>query len=251
MTQLQRVAIAPEQIVNSGNGSEIIALTHEQQHYLTRVLRLGDGASFIAIVNGGWWRATLQGTKAEMIAPMTAATELPTAITLLVAMPKGNGFDDIVRQTTEMGVTRIYPVVSDRTLLSPSSHKVDRWRRIATEAAEQSKRQIVPTIGEPLTFTTALQSCQGERQYICLTHPHLPHLLPSLQDWWSSWVDNGQNTPNIIIATGPEGGWTAAEEEAAALANFQPISLGSRILRAITAPIVALSLVAAVLESKL
>ncbi|HIK11464.1 MAG TPA: 16S rRNA (uracil(1498)-N(3))-methyltransferase [Oscillatoriaceae cyanobacterium M33_DOE_052] len=251
MTQLQRVAIAPEQIINPGNGTEIIALTQEQQHYLTRVLRLGDGSSFIAIVKGGWWLANLQGNTAEIISPMTAATELPGEITLLIAMPKGNGFDDIVRQTTEMGVTRIYPVVSDRTLLAPSSHKVDRWRRIATEAAEQSKRQIVPTISEPLTFTTAIQSLKAQQQYICLTHPHLPHLLPSLQDWWHKTETAPAAPPSIIITTGPEGGWTPAEEEAAALANFQPVSLGSRILRAITAPIVALSLVAAVLESKI
>ncbi|MBD2182764.1 16S rRNA (uracil(1498)-N(3))-methyltransferase [Aerosakkonema funiforme] len=235
MTQLQRLAIAPNQLQNSQ-----IILTPQQLHYLNRVLRLQAGDRFIAMNGQGqWWLAKLEGEQAEILEPIAVQTELPINVTLVVALPKGNGFDEVVRQATELGVSSLVPTISDRTLLKPSPQKLDRWRRIATEAAEQSERQIVPTILEPLPFTTALALYQAHHQYICVERGHHPHLLNCLT-----------HTPQraVTVATGPEGGWTEAEIETACAASFQPVSLGRRILTAVLAPIVALSLVAAAAE---
>jgi len=218
----------------------MITLTQPQHHYLVRVLRLRDGDRFIAMHGmGKWWLSELQGKQAQVIEPLVVKTELSVSVTLLVALPKGNAFDEVVRSCTELGVTCIVPVISDRTLLNPSGQKLERWRRIATEAAEQSERAIVPTVLEPISFDTALSSFATFDKYICEGRGNYPHLVSYLQY---------KEQKNIAIAIGCEGGWTESELEKAILADFQPVSLGSRILRAVTVPIVALSLIAAACE---
>lgn len=236
MSQLQRLVIAPSQLQD-----QQILLTTGQQHYLGRVLRLREGDRFIAMDGQGrWWLASLQTAKAQILEPIVVETELPVAITLMVALPKGNGFDEVVRCCTELGVGCIAPVISDRTLLNPSPQKLERWRRIAIEASEQSERQLVPTILDPVPFSTGLSSFVNQQQYICVTRGDSPHLIDCL---------NGSEPKTIAIATGPEGGWTEAEVESAIAQGFQPVSLGRRILRAVTAPIVALSMVSAAFKS--
>ena len=141
MVQLQRLAIAPSQLLPPH-----LSLTPEQHHYLCRVLRLGAGDRFIAMDGQGhWWLAELgaDASQAQVLEQLPIQHELPITVVLLVAMPKGNGMDDIVRQATELGVAAIVPILSDRTLLQPSPQKLDRWRRIAQEAAEQSERQLM------------------------------------------------------------------------------------------------------------
>jgi len=241
MTQLQRIAIAPTQI-----DRQQITLTTEQQHYLSRVLRLRSGDRFIAIDGqGGWWLTELEDQpQARILEAIAIHTELPVTVTLIVAMPKGSGMDDIVRQTTELGVSNIAPVISDRTLLQPSPQKLERWRRIAQEAAEQSERQIVPIIFEPISLTVSLQQWATPQCYFCVARGSAPHLLRCLQNTTSL------NKPApIAIATGPEGGWTPTEVEQAIAAKFQPVSLGQQILRATTAPVVAIALINAAIES--
>lgn len=235
MAQLQRLVIAPDQL----NPPQIL-LNADQQHYLSRVLRLRSGDQFIAMDGQGkGWLAQLQSDQAKILEAIDTRSELPISVTLILALPKGNGFDDVVRQVTELGVTCIAPVISDRTLLHPSPNKLDRWRRIAQEAAEQSERQIVPTILEPVPFRDRLSQNSEDRHFICLARGSSPHLLDVLLE---------QTYSSIKLAIGPEGGWTDSEIEQAIAANYQPISLGRRILRAVTAPIVALSLISGSLE---
>jgi len=179
--------------------------------------------------------------------------ELPVEVTLMAALPKGNGFDEVVRQAAELGVTSIVPVTSDRTLLKPSSQKVDRWKRIAAEAAEQSERQIVPAILEPASFDIAVKDCYQKYRFICVARRENRHFwdcLVSLEPPESPLIRGEQDGGelSIVIATGPEGGWTDGEVERAIELGFEAVSLGSRILRAVTAPIVALSLVGAAFE---
>ncbi|WP_315784937.1 16S rRNA (uracil(1498)-N(3))-methyltransferase [Fischerella sp. JS2] len=242
MPQLQRITIASSQFHN-----QHITLTTEQQHYLYRVLRLQSGDRFIAMDGmGKWWLAQLADTEAQILQSITVKTELPIAVTLIIALPKGSGFDEIVRYCTELGVTCFVPVLSDRTLLNPSPQKLERWQRIVKEAAEQSERTTVPTILEPVSFCSSL-SLVAKQKYICEARGDYPHLLSCLENK-EDWESNFNEEKTIVIATGPEGGWTETEIEDAIKAGFQPVSLGRRILRAVTAPIVALSLVAAAHE---
>ena len=242
MVSLQRVTIAASQLTN-----QQLALTRSQQHYLSRVLRLREGDRFIAMDGAGHgWVAVLESDPAEakILEPVKAQTELPVSVTLLIALPK-TGMEDVVRQATELGVDRIVPVISDRTLLKPSPQKRDRWQRIAQEAAEQSERQIVPLLLEPLSWAEALQTWNTPNCYLCAERGDRSHLLDLLQ---TARVQ--APVESIAIATGCEGGWTPAEIDAAIAAGYQLASLGARILRAVTAPIAAMSIVASVYETQ-
>jgi 16S rRNA (uracil1498-N3)-methyltransferase len=272
MAQLQRLAVTATQICD-----RTIDLTREQQHYLNRVLRLQAGDRFIAMDGRGhWWSAVLEvretGLFASIAEEIAENRELPVEVTLMAALPKGNGFDEVVRQAAELGVASIVPVTSDRTLLKPSSQKVDRWKRIAAEAAEQSERQIVPTILEPVSFDVAIKDCGQKYRFICVARgdnrhlwdclsgnlePPQPPLLRGEQDGATGFAlpqpplirgEEEREELAIVIAVGPEGGWTDGEVERAIEFGFEAVSLGNRILRAVTAPIVALSLVGAAFE---
>ncbi|GAC1457897.1 MAG: 16S rRNA (uracil(1498)-N(3))-methyltransferase [Chamaesiphon sp.] len=251
MFSLQRVAIAPTQIQN-----QHIALTPQQLHYLSRVLRLREGDRFLAMDGlGSVWLAQLVGTSAQIVergditSLIPPQTELPIDVTLMMALPKGNGFDEVVRYCTELGVYKIVPLVSDRTLLNPSPQKLSRWRRIAEEAAEQSERQIVPTILDPISYTTSLSlvSSHSSLNLICVARADAPHLSDCLLDKEIWAKEPGKS--RVTIAIGPEGGWTPKEVEQASVHGLKIVSLGRRILRSVTAPVVALSLVAASFES--
>lgn len=251
MTQLQRLVVAPSQI-----SDQQIALRPEQQHYLSRVLRLRDGDRFIAMDGQGhWWLAVLMQNpaQADILEPIAVHTELPISVNLLVAMPK-TGLDEVIRQATEMGVACIVPIISDRTVLKPSAQKVQRWQRIAQEAAEQSERQIVPQVFLPQPWTNVLQTWNKATSmvYICEARGNHPHLLTCLEREHPKQAASSSGAlpqaSSLTLAIGPEGGWTEAEIEQAIAAGYQPVSLGSRVLRAVTAPVVALSLVASVSE---
>lgn len=231
-----RLVITPEQIQEHK-----ITLDAQQQHYLLRVLRLSNGDRFIALDGAGnSWLAEIADRSAQIIKSIEIKTELPVALTLITALPKGSSYEQVIRCCTELGVSNFMPVISDRTIIKPSPNKVQRWRKIATEAAEQSERRIVPDICEPVKFASAIvNSTSRQDRYICVARGNMPTFWSCLQN---------RTQPEIVIATGCEGGWTEAEIKAAIAVGYQPVSLGDRIFRAITAPIVASSLAVAILE---
>ncbi len=259
MPQLQRLVITPGQLLG-----QQIHLTPQQQHYLRRVLRLQTGDRFIAMDGQGWWLAVLTAdlSQADLLEPIAAPAELPIVVTLAMALPK-TGMEDIVRQTTELGVSRIIPVISQRTVLKPSPHKLDRWQRIAQEASEQSERQVIPEVMVPSTWTDMLVDWNATYSpcYLCQARGNYPHLLQCLMKSGAKCASDAANSaevpsspsrhlstcphPALTIAIGPEGGWTEAEVNAAIDAGYQPVSLGRQILRSVTAPVVAMSLIAA------
>jgi 16S rRNA (uracil1498-N3)-methyltransferase len=248
--RLQRVTLQAHQIAPPLQINSAIALTSEQRHYLHNVLRLEVGAEFIALDGKGiWWLAKLveDTDNAKIIAKIENETELSAKVILGIAMPKGSNIESVIRQTTELGVRQIVPLFSDRTILKPDNEigkqKRDRWQRIAEEAAELSQRTYVPEINPPQTFTTWLSELSSSTspilKYIGVTSSNPPHLLTRLQ-----------NDLPIAIAIGCEGGWTDREEAMAIASGFIPISLGDRVLSAVTAPVVALAIIGAFLDNK-
>ena len=234
---LYRLVIQPNQKQDCS-----IDLNSEQQHYLFRVLRLSTGDRFIAMDGlGKSWIAQIEEESAKIREEIELATELPASVTLISALPKGSGYEQVIRCCTELGVSTFSPVISDRTILKPSSNKVQRWRKIATEAAEQSQRQIVPVILDPISFNQAIAHTaeSSSDKYICVARGDIPTL-------WNCLAN--RQAKDIVIATGCEGGWTETEIERAIYDRYLPVSLGDRILRAVTAPIAALSLIVATLE---
>lgn len=223
-----------------------ISLSSEQEHYLRRVLRLKIGERFVAMDGkGSCWLVELTATGGEIIEVVSNNNELSVAVTLMVALPKSNGFDEIVRCATELGVNQFMPVISARTIIKPKENKLQRWGKIAIEAAEQSERVIVPYIFEPMSFDEAITEINKLNAYC--------YLAATRKEVSSLW-ENLQHIPkltsnHILIATGPEGGWTDEEVEKAIANGFKVVSLGKRILRAITAPIMAMSIVVGIYDN--
>ncbi|MBE9061743.1 16S rRNA (uracil(1498)-N(3))-methyltransferase [cf. Phormidesmis sp. LEGE 11477] len=240
---VQRITIDANQLREN-----CLLLGSDQTHYLRRVLRLGAGDRFVAQDGKGkQWLAVLsdqigQAHIVETISPTARSSYGP--LRLAAALPKGNSFDQVVRQATELGVTHIYPLLSDRTLLKPSPSRLTRWHRIAHEASEQSERAIAPEIFSPANFQQfVVQSNWQGMRYICATRQNSSHLLSRIQlDLVSA------DPPDVTLLIGPEGGWTSAEITVATENGYKIVSLGSGILRAVTASVTALSLVAAARE---
>lgn len=248
MRQLQRLRVVTQQIQD-----QFVTLTTEQQHYLSRVLRLRSGDRFLALLDSGVaWLAKLEDGTAELLEPQSVKSELPLDVTLVISLPKGSGFDDVVRQVTELGVRRIVPVMSDRTVLKPSVNRHDRWQRIAGEATEQSERSQTPTVEEPIDFSRYLNELEPPKsddlRYFCWGREDSVHLLSQLQTDLLAG-DQIDMSIGITIAIGPEGGWTDEEVTRSVKAGFVSVSLGKRILRAITAPAAAMAIVGAVVEA--
>ncbi len=265
---VQRITIGSDQL----QGTSLIVLQADQVHYLVRVLRLKAGDRFIAQNGQGeQWLAALseQAHQAQILETLSLRPQLAPPLRLIAALPKGNSFDQVVRQTTELGVTHIYPVMSDRTLLKPKGNKLERWQRIAQEASEQSERGTVPEIFEPVSFITLitqppwegplkenpekhpeeqqLKQNNLELRYLCAARAQSPHLLSHLLTHQSTHLTSA-DVHSVVLAIGPEGGWTSHEITVATQQGYKVVSLGTAILRAVTAPITALSLVAAARE---
>ena len=239
---VQRITVTGNQLTETR-----LVLTSDQSHYLRRVLRLNSGDRFIAQDGSGrQWLAVLgeQIDQAHITTTISAACSTTSPLRLAAALPKGNSFDQVVRQATELGVTHIYPLLSDRTLLKPSASRLVRWHRIAQEAAEQSERATTPEIFSPLTLPQfVIQSNWSGTRYICAARQASCHLLSRIQHDLVS-VDSR----DVTLLIGPEGGWTSAEITVATENGYVIVSLGSAILRAVTASVTALSLVNAARE---
>lgn len=230
-----------QRLVCEGNWTpaQPIDLSPEQRHYLVRVLRLTIGDRFIVLNGQGQsWIAQLTDSQALCLEVLAPESSRGPRVILLLALPK-QGFDEVVRQSTELGVSEIQPILSQRTILKPSDNKLDRWQRIAQEAAEQSERLWVPQIHAPMGLEPALK--QFGPGYICTARGNPPSLARRL-------VTDRTSDQTLTIAIGPEGGWTPAELELALALGYQAVSLGAGILRAVTAPLAVLAIVGAVVE---
>ena len=244
---MQRITIDPSQ-----RSADLLQLTTEQVHYLQRVLRLKPGDLFIAQDGQGeQWQSQLTEVlgRAQILAVLAPSPQ-PATLELVAALPK-NGFDDVVRQATELGVTHIQPLLSERTLLNPSPKKLLRWQRIAQESSEQCERSYVPRIATPVEFTQWISGKSDSKSiqvgnYFCVARVNAPGLLPCVQ---ALLIDSPQQSLQVVI--GPEGGWTPEEITVAIEHGYQEISLGSGILRATTASLTALAIISSVREQLL
>lgn len=227
-------------------------LDEEQAKYLTRVMRLsvGDAAR---VFNGrdGEWRAeisTVAGRRAEMI-PSEQLREQPiqgsAPLTLLFAPVKKSETDFIVEKATELGAGFIQPVITERT--QSRTVRLDRFEKIALEAAEQTERLDVPLLADALGLDAALEALPPGTALIFCDEAgdeadapwggQSGRALPMAQ------VLEGLKGQAAAILIGPEGGFSPAERGfLRAREGTYPVSLGPRILRAETAAVAAMTL---------
>lgn len=226
-------------------------LTGTQAEHLSRVLRAEPGMEADVVAGGHVFHAeivavTPDEVRFNLIAEIEAEPALP--ITLVISIFKFDHMEWGIEKATELGVAAIAPVIARRTekhLAQAAAKRVERWRRIAHEAAQQSRRADVPVIYEPAPLANRVRAA-SEAMRIVLAEQERATTLQSLVVEAVNLSDN--QTPALELAFGPEGGW-APEEEALFDANgWRPASLGPRILRAETAAIAALAVAASYLE---
>lgn len=226
-------------------------LTGTQADHLARVLRAQPGTEADIVANSRVYRGiitSVQPDAVEFTLHEEIAYDRALPITLVMAIFKFDRMEWAIEKVTELGVATIVPVMARRTekhLAQSAAKRVERWRRITQEAAQQSRRSDIPQIEDPLALsawlarepsTTRILLSEEEREQ------SLRHHLEAITDSTES------DLPSISCAIGPEGGWTSEELALFQKHNWQSASLGPRILRAETAAIAAITITATLIS---
>ena len=211
-----------------------IALSLDQQHHVTRVLRLRPGASLRVFDQSGQeFHARLQKRgKLQLLDAVAEWRESPLRVHLGQALPRGQRMDYVVQKCTELGVNSITPLISERSYSyrePAASNKLQHYQKIAVHAAEQCWRQKVPTL-QPLTPLSAWLQ-QSPAMLKLIMDENCEQRLTELPEAIDS----------IDLLVGPEGGFSPREIAAASSVGFVSWRLGPRIFRSETAAVSALS----------
>jgi len=232
-----------------------------QAEHLVRVLRAVPGmeadvvaggrvfhAEVVSVDAGGAGNGPERGSEVRfnLLAEVEAEPSLP--ITVVMAVYKFDRMEWAIEKATELGVAAIAPVIARRTekhLALAAAKRVERWRRIAHEAAQQSRRSDVPVIHNPAALAERVKPASQATRLVLAEQERTTTLRAALEE---AATAAGTELPTLEMAIGPEGGW-APEEEALFDANgWRAVSLGPRILRAETAAIAALAVAASIFE---
>ena len=237
---MHRFFVQPENIT----GDEVVLRGTDVSHIRT-VLRLKPG-NRIQILDGLGSRYLVQLTEVKtrevrgrIESKEDFQTESPLVIQMGLALLKGNKFDPVLRKAVELGVCRVSPLKTDRCVMRvprmEAEKKAARWQRIAREAARQSGRSRLPEVSPDIQ--TVEDFCRESREAEIKLVFWEEEEVQKLSD-----VSPTSAPRSIAFLTGPEGGFSSEEIETARQYGFQSITLGPRILRAETVPIVVLSL---------
>jgi 16S rRNA (uracil1498-N3)-methyltransferase len=226
------------------------SLLGAQAEHLARVLRAQPGTHADIVADGRVYHAAIASVATEevifnLLEEIPAESALP--ITLLLAVFKFDRMEWAIEKATELGVASIVPVIARRTekhLAQAADKRVERWRRLAQEAAKQSRRADIPAIVEPITLAARLAQ-PSTAQQILLAEEERNTTLRQRVD--AALASANADLPEFELAVGPEGGWTPEELALFAKHHWQSASLGPRILRAETAAISALAITSALL----
>ena len=208
-------------------------------HRLRHVLRLGPGAQ-VLLFDGSGQEYLAEVTESrptrvelKILSRQKPRVESPLRLTLAQALLKGNAFDRVLTDATELGVQAIVPMVTARTVVQPRPReeeaKVRRWEKILEAAAAQSGRVKVPRVDYPTPFAELLKRDWAGLKLLLWEGAPSDASLPATK------------TREVVLLVGPEGGFAESEVEAAKEAGFQLLSLGPRVLRADTAGPAALA----------
>jgi 16S rRNA (uracil1498-N3)-methyltransferase len=236
--RLTRVFVEGELLPGS-----VVELSHDTAAHLAKVLRArsgdelvlfnGDGREYMGVIE------TVRGARISAAIGAARAVDKESffPITLVQCVPRGDRMDLIVQKATELGVSRIVPVLSQRSVVrldeTQAASKQVHWQAVAVSACEQCGRNRVPSVEAPrslLGYLGALEAAASSSGMLRLVlepdHPRQPQ--------------HGAAAQGAQIAIGPEGGFAPEELEAFELSSFAPVGLGPRVLRTETAAIAAI-----------
>ena len=221
------------------NVGETVELPEGPARHVTRVLRMGEGAPLV-LFDGQGQEAGVRlaevgrkHTTAAVDAVWPGKSESPFAVHLGQAISKGDRMDYAIQKAVELGVAAITPLYTERGDVrlkgDREAKKLAHWQAVAASACEQSGRPVVPTVHSPLSLDEWLSARQEPLRLML-------HLATG------NVFNQSQRPETAALLIGPEGGLTDADIAAAQAAKFTPLTLGPRVLRTETAPVVALTL---------
>lgn len=218
-----------------------IELDAEIAHHQMTVLRHKDGELFrMADSDGKIFLAKLILQKnqafAHILSPLDESNEMRVRVTVIQALIKGDRWDYFLQKATECGVNTIVPYLSERNVVKydpkDAGKKLERWRKIVKEAAEQCRRNKVPVITEPID-QQGLKTYKSQTNFVAYEDESHGVQLKEID----------LSTDSVSIVIGSEGGFSKHEIQTLTDLGFSSVGLGKRILRAETAAIVALTLI--------
>ena len=260
---MHRFFITPDQLHGL-----IVRFDDDQAHQMRRVLRLRPGERVLALDGQGWQYDVLledvsNSRVTGLVAAQTAATGEPRVrLTLFQSLLQRDKFEWVLQKGTEIGVAEFVPMITRRSLVRDAddvgANKLERWRRIIKEAAEQSGRGVLPTIGAAVPLAVALAGlpspqpsptgrgdAEGGRD-----RGFAEAATRALMAWEGEpertlrqALGETNGLTNVALFIGPEGGYEAAEVEAATSHGVTAFTLGRRVLRTETAAVVGAALV--------
>lgn len=219
---------------------QTLALEKEPSRHIARALRMQAG-DVLCLFDGSGREAKAHITAIEKDRVVVALSDLaqlsresPLEVTLAVAISRGDRMDTVVQKATELGVSSIWPLLSERAGVRLEGDRLDKklghWQRIAISACEQCGRNRIPQISPPAKLATVLQRAAdtGPALRLMLHPAGEVSTLPS-------------RCESLLLLVGPEGGFSDAEVDQAVATGFSNFQLGPRILRTETAPLAALA----------
>lgn len=221
---------------------DTVVLTGQEAHHIARVLRMRSGEEVTLCDSAGTdYRCRLVAVgenevHAQVVERTPTRSEPGVSVTVYQGLPKSEKMDFIVQKCVEIGAVRVVPVSMARSVVrlnaAEGAKKQARWQKIAASAAEQSGRGLVPEVAAPLSFSQALDVLSHENAVVFYEGGGVP--LASLVS---------EDTRQISLVIGPEGGFETEEIDRLRAGGAAVATLGPRILRCETAPLVALAVV--------
>lgn len=240
MSSMHKFYVSREQIVENG-----VTLLGSDVSHIRTVLRLraGDTIQVISdsdeILTVRLIEVRAKEVRGEVIASEVLAVESPLAIHLGQSLTKGNKFDVILRKSVELGVCSVTPLMTERSVVKIKgpevSKKIERWKKIALESSKQCGRNQIPQVAKNInSLETFCRDNEGQDLKLVFWEMEEKQTLKGLK------LDAEPRSAAVLI--GPEGGFSPAEVDKVREYGFQTVSLGPRILRAETAPVVAMAI---------
>jgi 16S rRNA (uracil1498-N3)-methyltransferase len=250
---MQRYFVAADQFTETQ-----VRLTGEDAHHAARVMRMkpgdkfivSDGTALTAIAEVTDASATL--VEADIVEQLSMDSEPLWSVTIAQSLPKGDKMELVIQKGTEIGAYAFAPFQSERMIVQYDGKKeakrLERWSKIAKEAAEQSHRNRVPVIEQVQSWRELMQRIKNyDLVLFCYEREgdaaHGKGIRTAIQEWILRSERSGKQTSpaNIMLIVGPEGGFTEREAAEAETTGAVLVGLGKRILRTETAGIVGLT----------
>jgi len=235
---MSRFFVQPEDIEG-----DLVTIYEEDANHIKNVLRLNEGDMItVCALNSIDYKCKIEAirkdsVKASVVSQEKNLNETNIKVTLFQALPKSDKMEFIIQKAVELGVHRIVPISTNRTIVKVSSRsekKLERWNKISEAAAKQSKRGFIPSIGKVVALEEAIKESKNFDLNIMAYELEKDNKIKGIL--------SGFEGKSVSIFIGPEGGFSQTEVKQATDYGIKPVTLGRRVLRTETAGLIALSI---------